>query len=101
MTGLAYTEAVAKATAPIYEKLQDRYAPEAWETLAPYIYEINRLKREKNAVILAHNYMTPDIFFGVGDFMGDSLALAQEAARTKADIIVQCGVHFMAEPSKV
>ncbi len=63
--------------------------------------EIERLKRQKNAVILAHNYMTPDIFQLVGDFRGDSLQLAREAANVDADIIVQAGVHFMAETSKI
>ncbi|HEX4196326.1 MAG TPA: quinolinate synthase NadA, partial [Caulobacteraceae bacterium] len=72
-----------------------------WPAHAPYIAAINRLKREKNAVILAHNYMTPEIFHGVGDFVGDSLALAREAARSDAKVIVQAGVHFMAETSKV
>src|SRR4029077_5842588 len=65
------------------------------------IAAINQLKAEKNAVILAHNYMTPDIFHGVGDFVGDSLGLAREAARSDAAIIVQAGVHFMAETSKI
>ena len=72
-----------------------------WPVHAPLIAAINRLKREKKAVILAHNYMTPEIFHCVGDFVGDSLALAREAARTDAKVIVQAGVHFMAETSKV
>lgn len=75
--------------------------PLEWRLQAPLIAEINRLKREKNAVILAHNYMTPEIFHGVGDYVGDSLGLAREAARCDARVIVQAGVHFMAETSKV
>ena len=97
---LAYTDDVAKTTAPIYEILKDQYNEKYWQSLAPYIHEINKIKKEKNAVILAHNYMTPDIFHGIADIVGDSLALAREAAKADADIIVQCGVHFMAETSK-
>ncbi len=101
MQQLEYTDAVADATRAVFAKLGDQYSADHWKTLAPYIYEINRLKVEKNAVILAHNYMTPDIFYGIGDVVGDSLMLAQQAASSTADIIIQCGVHFMAETSKI
>jgi len=96
-----FTPAVEAQTAPAWEKVKRHVTPMEWRTQAPLIAEINRLKREKNAVILAHNYMTPEIFHGVGDYVGDSLGLAKEAARSDAAVIVQAGVHFMAETSKI
>lgn len=91
----------ARATAALYARVS-RVIPEVdWAMHAPYVLAINRLKAEKDAVILAHNYMTPEIFHGVGDIVGDSLALAIAATKVPQQIIVQCGVHFMAETSKI
>jgi quinolinate synthase len=99
MFGLS--DELAHETAPVWAKVKDHVTPMEWPAQAALIHEINQLKRERDAVILAHNYMTPEIFHGVGDYVGDSLGLAKEAARSTAKIIVQAGVHFMAETSKI
>ena len=99
--GLVYDDAMKAETDPLYPLVQDFVTPMEWPAIAPLVAGINRLKREKNAVILAHNYMTPDIFSLVGDFRGDSLQLAREASKVDAKVIVQAGVHFMAETSKI
>jgi quinolinate synthase len=101
MIQLSYTPEVARQTQPIYERLRHVIPEAEWGVHAPYIAAINELKRRMNAVLLVHNYQTPEIFHGVADYTGDSLGLAREAAKTDADVIVQCGVHFMAETSKI
>lgn len=98
---LPYDDAVRAATDPLYARVKDVIPPAQWQGFAPQIAAINSLKVQRNAVILAHNYMTPEIFHCIGDYRGDSLGLAREAAKTNAQVIVQAGVHFMAETSKI
>ncbi len=98
---LVYDDAVKARTDVLYERVADVIPEVEWPLHAPLIDAINQLKRERNAVILAHNYMTPEIFNCVGDITGDSLRLAQVAAETEQAVIVQAGVHFMAETAKI
>src|SRR5437868_10405994 len=98
---LAYTPEVAVKTQSIFDRLHSVLPDIEWAVHAPYVAAINELKSKLNAVVLAHNYQTPEIFHGIADITGDSLALAQQGARTDADVIVLCGVHFMAETAKV
>jgi quinolinate synthase len=98
---LAWTSEVERDTAHLYERVKTVIPPVEWPLMAPTIKAINELKAVRGAVILAHNYQTPEIFHCVADIVGDSLQLAVEATKVKADIIVQCGVHFMAETSKI
>ena len=98
---LDYNREIAETTAPLYAKVS-RVIPEIeWPFHAPYVEAINQLKRERNAIVLAHNYQTPEIFHCVADVVGDSLALAREATKVEADVIVLAGVHFMAETAKL
>jgi quinolinate synthase len=90
-----------KKTEAVYDRIRHIIPEIEWPAHAPYIASILELKLQRKAIILAHNYQTPEIFHGVSDLTGDSLALAREAAKTEADVIVLCGVHFMAETAKL
>src|ERR1700733_10935886 len=97
---LSTTKAL-RNTADIYERVKSVIPPMEWALFAEDIEAINELKQQRNAIILAHNYQTPEIFHGVADIQGDSLALAREAEKAQADVIVMAGVHFMAETAKL
>ena len=98
---LSWTPEVEAATSHLYQKVSKVIPAAEWPIMAPYIKAINELKKIRHAVILAHNYQTPEIFHCVADYVGDSLQLAKLAVSSDADVIVQGGVHFMAETSKI
>jgi quinolinate synthase len=95
------TAEILRRTAPLYERVRKVIPPMEWPVFAGDIEAIRALKRERNAVILAHNYQTPEIFHCVADIVGDSLALAREAMKAEADVILLAGVNFMADTAKL
>src|SRR3981081_1452716 len=99
MANLSST-ALARSAA-LYDRVKRVIPPPEWATFAEDVDAILDLNRSRNAVVLAHNYQTPEIFHGVADIVGDSLLLAREATKVDADIIVLAGVHFMAETAKL
>jgi quinolinate synthase len=98
---LKFSPGVKRETEAIFERVREKIPEIEWPFYAPLIFHINRLKRERDAIILAHNYQTPQIYHGVADVVGDSLQLAIAATKVDRSVIVQCGVHFMAETSKL
>jgi quinolinate synthase len=98
---LPFTREIEGRTAPIYERLKRVIPKIEWPVHAPYIAAIQDWKERRNAIILAHNYQTPEIFHGIADLTGDSLALARAAERVQAEVMIVCGVHFMAETAKL
>lgn len=98
---LEFTPEVERLTQPVFDRVKHVIPDVEWAIHAPLIAAINELKRSRNATIVVHNYQTPEIFYGVGDITGDSLALARKGAEANADVIVMCGVKFMAETAKI
>ena len=99
--GISWNDNLEAKTSKLYQKVSRVIPDIEWPFFAPYIEAINILKKEKGATILAHNYQTPEIFHCVSDVCGDSLQLAKEATKVDSEIIIQCGVYFMAETSKI